>query len=191
MLFVDVNLSKPILYIVLMAAILSPIIAIYYKFLSAVLANNLVVGFTVHIVEVLIPPLISTLIAAEFFLLRFWFLQNIRTTIFAFINHRYWWFICRLPRCNTAFSTSLVVLLFVLVLNPFTWRIFWYPIFGFLIIEPLDSQYAVRNIKPLLQFFLHIIEKPRGDYRLVVIFNIIFAEFRLRSSSFSFLDSLS
>lgn len=76
--------SKPCRYIALMAAVFPSLVSIDRGNFSAVLTGNLIVGLSVHLVEMLIPPLIAALIATESPLFLSCVLLNRCSAIFAF-----------------------------------------------------------------------------------------------------------
>ena len=67
--------------VALVAAVFSTAVPIYRGDLPAAMAGDLVVGFTLYLVEMLIPPLIATFIAAEFPLFAFRLLDNLCSAI--------------------------------------------------------------------------------------------------------------
>ena len=77
------SLSKPMLDVAFVAAILPLTVSIYSKLLTAVRADKIVVGFPVNHVHIIVPPVIPAFIAAEQLLLTLRFLLDFRTTILA------------------------------------------------------------------------------------------------------------
>ena len=77
-----------------MATVFPSLVPIGHGYLTATLTGNFVVGFPVHPVEMLIPPVIPTLIAAELPWLGLRFLSNLHSTVLARGND--WWYILSL-----------------------------------------------------------------------------------------------
>ena len=60
---------KSVLYVALMGTILSVLIAIGCKRLFTARADIFIIGFAINLIQVLIPPLVSTTVRAESLLL--------------------------------------------------------------------------------------------------------------------------
>lgn len=90
------------LNVAIVAAILPFSVSIRPKFFTAVRAGEIVVGFPVNHVHMIVPPVIPALIAAEQLLLTLRFLLDFRTTILAI---RILVFRVRKPRQYLAFTT--------------------------------------------------------------------------------------
>lgn len=102
-------LPKPMFNIALMTAIFSAAVPIHRDALPAKLTSNLVVCLAVDLVEMLIPPLISTLVAAESPQFLSGILLNRATAVFAFCYNGWgFWF-----RLFLGFFLSCLLFLFL------------------------------------------------------------------------------
>lgn len=71
------------LNVAFMAAIFTLAVSICLEFFTAVGTGEIVVGFSIHHVHMLLPPMVTAGIAAEQILFMLWLLLNFRTAILA------------------------------------------------------------------------------------------------------------
>lgn len=89
-----------------MAAILSALGSVNRDGFSAMLASDFMAYFLIHLVEMSIPPLISTFVAAKFPWLGACFLNNLRSAVLTLGNDGrrilllYGWLFYRIPLCR-------------------------------------------------------------------------------------------